>query len=402
MINVNDDIIVSLQHTGGSLWMGSSFHSDQTAVSGLMLLCQSLIGVKAMEERILVKLITILVPAYNEEEVLHQLYSRLTGVLNELPEYEFEMLFVNDGSKDRTLPILKGLREMDPRISYVDLSRNFGKETAMLAGFDHARGDALIILDADLQDPPELIPLMIDLWEQGYDDVFAKRNSRTGETWFKKWTSKKFYQILQKVSQIDIEEDTGDFRLLDKRCVEALRKMRETQRYTKGMFSWIGFNKKEIMFDRDARAAGTTKWNYAKLFDLAIEGITSFTTFPLRLSSFAGFIVSLLAFLYILVIVFKTIFFGEEITGYPSTMSVILFLGGIQMLSLGVIGEYLGRIFNETKNRPLYFVNDYNGERKFISSPVEASRSVIENRDYVLSSVETSEFTRDYQLNEKK
>ncbi len=382
--------------------MGSSCCPDKMPAFRLMLLCQSLIGIEAMKERILVKLITILIPAYNEEEVLHQLYTRLTNVLDELTDYQFEMLFINDGSKDRTLPILKGMREMDSRISYVDLSRNFGKETAMLAGFDHARGDALIILDADLQDPPELIPMMIDLWEQGYDDVFAKRNSRTGETWFKKWTSKKFYQILQKVSRIDIEEDTGDFRLLDKRCVEALRKMRETQRYTKGMFSWIGFNKKEIMFDRDARAAGTTKWNYSKLFDLAIEGITSFTTVPLRLSSFAGFIVSILAFLYILVIVFKTIFFGEEISGYPSTMSVILFLGGIQMLSLGVIGEYLGRIFNETKNRPLYFVNDYNGERQFISSPVDASGNIIESRDYVLSSVETSELARDYQFNEKK
>lgn len=331
------------------------------------------------------KLITILIPAYNEEEVLYQLYYRLNEVINKIENYRFEMLFLNDGSTDRTLPIIKELREQDPRVSYVDLSRNFGKETAMLAGFDYAEGDALIIIDADLQDPPELIPQMIELWEEGYDDVFAKRRSRTGETWFKKWTSKTFYRILQKVSRINIEEDTGDFRLLDKRCVIALRKMRETQRYTKGMFSWIGFNKKEIMFDRDPRAAGDTKWNYSKLMDLAIEGITSFTTFPLRISSFFGFLVSFLAFLYILFIVFKTIFFGEEITGYPSTMSVILFLGGIQMLSLGVIGEYLGRIFNETKNRPLYFINDYNGERKNI-----------------LSRFESLEDEREYQLSEKK
>lgn len=331
------------------------------------------------------KLITILIPAYNEEEVLHQLYQRLSRVVNKIPNYRFEMLFLNDGSTDRTLSIIKELRGKDSRVSYVDLSRNFGKETAMLAGFDYTQGDALIIIDADLQDPPELIPQMIELWEQGYDDVFAKRNSRTGETWFKKWTSKMFYRILQKVSRINIEEDTGDFRLLDKRCVIALRKMRETQRYTKGMFSWIGFNKKEIMFDRDPRAAGNTKWNYSKLMDLAIEGITSFTTFPLRLSSFFGFTVSLLAFLYIIFIVFKTLFFGEEITGYPSTMSVILFLGGIQMLSLGVIGEYLGRIFNETKNRPLYFINDYNGQRGSGLPEYEVLESLEVEREYQLN-----------------
>ncbi|MCP2033502.1 glycosyltransferase involved in cell wall biosynthesis [Planomicrobium sp. HSC-17F08] len=330
------------------------------------------------------KLITILIPAYNEEEVLYKLYYRLSEVVNQLTNYNFELLFVNDGSKDQTLPIIKELRAIDQRVSYIDLSRNFGKETAMLAGFDYAKGDALIIIDADLQDPPELIPRMIELWEQGYDDVFAKRKSRSGETWFKKWTSKTFYRILQKVSRIDIEEDTGDFRLLDKRCIIALRKMRETQRYTKGMFSWIGFNKKEIMFDRDPRAAGNTKWNYSKLMDLAIEGITSFTTFPLRISSFLGFIVSVLAFVFIFVIVFKTIFFGEEITGYPSTMSVILFLGGIQMLSLGVIGEYLGRIFNETKNRPLYFLNDYNGERDNVLPKVHTYESAVNERAYQL------------------
>lgn len=330
------------------------------------------------------KLITILIPAYNEEEVLYKLYYRLSEVVNQLTNYNFELLFVNDGSKDQTLPIIKELRAIDQRVSYIDLSRNFGKETAMLAGFDYAKGDALIIIDADLQDPPELIPQMIELWEQGYDDVFAKRKSRSGETWFKKWTSKTFYRILQKVSRIDIEEDTGDFRLLDKRCIIALRKMRETQRYTKGMFSWIGFNKKEIMFDRDPRAAGNTKWNYSKLMDLAIEGITSFTTFPLRISSFLGFIVSVLAFVFIFVIVFKTIFFGEEITGYPSTMSVILFLGGIQMLSLGVIGEYLGRIFNETKNRPLYFLNDYNGERDNVLPKVHTYESAVNERAYQL------------------
>ncbi|PEA76651.1 glycosyltransferase family 2 protein [Bacillus wiedmannii] len=309
------------------------------------------------------KTITILVPAYNEEEVLDQLYSRLTGVFQGIPNYNFEILFVNDGSKDRTLDIIKEFRVNDKRISYVDLSRNFGKETAMIAGLDHAIGDAVIIIDADLQDPPELIPEMIKYWEQGYDDVYAKRRSRSGESWAKKWTAGKFYSLLKKTTRIPIQENTGDFRLLDRRCVEALKKIRETQRYTKGMFSWIGYNKKEILFDRDPRAAGETKWNYFKLMDLAIEGITSFTTAPLRLASFMGFTVSFLAFIYMIWIIIKTLMYGESVNGYPSMMTAILFIGGVQLISIGIIGEYLGRIFNETKQRPLYFVDEYNDDK---------------------------------------
>ncbi|THE11344.1 glycosyltransferase [Bacillus timonensis] len=309
------------------------------------------------------KQITILIPAYNEEEVLHQLYQRLNTVADNVKKYSFEFLFVNDGSKDNTLNILKELRKHDRRISYVDLSRNFGKEIAMIAGFDYATGDAVVIIDADLQDPPELIPEMIYYWEQGYDDIYAKRRNRAGETWLKKWTANKFYGILQKTTKIEIQENTGDFRLLDRRCVNALREMRESQRYTKGMFSWIGFNKKEILFDRDPRAAGESKWNYFKLFDLAIEGLTSFTTAPLRISAFFGFTISFAAFIYMMWIIIKTLMWDEPVSGYPSLMTVILFLGGIQLLSLGVIGEYLGRIFNETKNRPLYYVNVYNDEK---------------------------------------
>ncbi|MGG0237124.1 glycosyltransferase family 2 protein [Bacillus rhizoplanae] len=309
------------------------------------------------------KTITILVPAYNEEEVLDQLYSRLTGVIESVPNYDFEILFVNDGSKDNTLNIIKEFRLRDNRISYVDLSRNFGKETAMIAGLDHAMGDAVIIIDADLQDPPELIPEMIQYWEQGYDDIYAKRRSRAGESWAKKWTAGKFYSLLKKTTRIPIQENTGDFRLLDRRCVEALKKIRETQRYTKGMFSWIGYNKKEILFDRDPRAAGETKWNYFKLMDLAIEGITSFTTFPLRLASFTGFTVSFFAFCYMVWIIIKTMIYGEPVSGYPSMMTAILFIGGVQLIAIGIIGEYLGRIFNETKNRPLYFVDEYNDDK---------------------------------------
>ncbi|UOE63015.1 glycosyltransferase family 2 protein [Priestia filamentosa] len=304
-----------------------------------------------------------MIPAYNEEDVLEQLYEKLTFVIEAIPNYDFELLFINDGSKDRTLEIIKEMRETDHRISYVDLSRNFGKEIGMMAGFDYAKGDAVIIIDADLQDPPELIPEMIKYWEQGYDDVFAKRRSRAGETWMKKWTAKTFYRVLQKITKIPVQENTGDFRLLDRRCIEALRTLRETQRYTKGMFSWIGYNKKEILFDRNPRAAGETKWNYKKLMDLAIEGITSFTTAPLRLSTYFGFTISLCAFIYMIFIIIKTLVVGEMVQGYPSLMTVMLFLGGIQLISLGIIGEYLGKIFTETKRRPLYFVDEYNNEK---------------------------------------
>jgi len=309
------------------------------------------------------KLITILIPAYNEESVLEHLYSRLYLVTEQQPNYNYEFLFINDGSRDNTLEVIKQLRENDSRISIIDLSRNFGKEIAMIAGFDYAKGDAIIIIDADLQDPPELIPQMLKFWEEGYDDVFARRNSRQGETWFKKWTSATFYKILQKVTRVPLQQDTGDFRLLDRRCIEALKQLRETQRYTKGMFSWIGFNKKEIRFDRDARFAGETKWNYFKLFDLAIEGITSFTITPLRLSAASGIIVSACAFIYMVWIIIKTLLYGNPVEGYPSLMAVMLFIGGIQLISLGIIGEYLGRVFNETKKRPLYFVNEYNNNK---------------------------------------
>lgn len=305
------------------------------------------------------KKISVLIPAYNEEEVLEPLYIRLGKLANDNKKYDFEFLFINDGSRDKTLEIIKDYANSDNRVSYINLSRNFGKEIAMIAGLDHVTGDATVIIDADLQDPPELIPKMIKYWEKGYDDVYAKRNSRNGETWFKKTSSKWFYQILQKTTSIPIQIDTGDFRLLDRRCVEALKQIRESQRYTKGMFSWIGYKKKEITYDRDPRAAGGTKWNYFKLFNFAIDGITSFTTAPLRISSFLGFIISLIAFVFIIIIVTKTLLFGDPVTGYPSLMAVVLFLGGIQLISLGIIGEYIGRIFNEVKQRPLYFIEEY-------------------------------------------
>ena len=315
-----------------------------------------------MEEK--KKLVTILVPAYNEEEVLHMLYERLKQLMDNNEKYDFEILFVNDGSKDKSLQIMQELREKDKRVCYLNLSRNFGKEIGMIAGLDYAKGDAVVIIDADLQDPPELIPEMLKYWEEGYDDIYAKRKSREGETWLKKMTSKMYYKILQAFTRIEIQKDTGDFRLLDRRCVEALKSMRETQRYTKGLFSWIGYNKKEILYDRDPRAAGKTKWNYGKLINLSIDGITSFTTSPLRWAAITGLLIPIVGFIYMIYIIIKTIATGIDVPGYASTMVVILFLGGIQLIFLGVIGEYLGRAFNETKHRPLYFIERYNETRE--------------------------------------
>jgi glycosyltransferase involved in cell wall biosynthesis len=309
------------------------------------------------------KKVSILIPAYNEQESLPQLYKKLVEVTDLLPQYEWEFMFVNDGSKDDTLEILTYLRNSDNRVNFVDLSRNYGKEVAMLAGFDYVTGDCMVIMDADLQDPPELMPEMLRHWESGFEDVYAKRRSREGETFLKRWTSKLFYSILQKMSRIPIQRDTGDFRLLDRRCIEALKQLRESQRYTKGMFSWIGFKKKEILFDRNPRIAGKTKWNYWKLMGLAIEGITSFSVAPLRLSTFLGLIISVLAFTYMLIIVIKSIIWEDPVGGYPSLMAVILFLGGLQLMFLGIIGEYLGRVFNETKNRPIYFIESFNGNK---------------------------------------
>lgn len=308
------------------------------------------------------KIISILVPCYNEEVVLNQFYQRLSQVITNIPQYDFQFMFINDGSKDQTLDIMRELHEKDSRVSYVNLSRNFGKEIAMIAGIDYLTGDAAIIMDADLQDPPELIPEMVSWWEKGYQDVSAKRRSRAGESFFKKWSSHAFYTILQKMSSVPMQRDVGDFRLLDKQCLNALRLMRESQRYTKGLFSWIGFEKKEVLFDRDARAAGKTKWNYWKLLNLAIEGITSFTIAPLRASAFVGCILAFIALLYMLFIVLRTLICGEDVPGYPSLVSIILFIGGIQLFFLGIIGEYLGRVFNESKFRPLYLVKDYNGQ----------------------------------------
>ena len=310
------------------------------------------------------KKISIIIPAYNEEESLPLLYKRLNKVTSNLKNYEFEMLFINDGSKDNTLKIIKELRSEDERVSYVDFSRNFGKEIAMIAGLDYAKGDCVIFIDADLQDPPELIPKLIEYWEEGYDDVYARRKSRKGETFLKKFTSKMYYNVLQSLTRVEIQKDTGDFRLLDRRCVNALKQLRETQRCSKSMFSWIGYNKKEVLFDRDPRIAGKTKWNYKKLIDLAIDGITSFTTSPLRLSTYIAIPTFLALIIYFIYVIIKCITQNIAIQAFQAIILLVLFFSGIQIMLFGIMGEYLGRIFNETKNRPLYFIKEYNGVRE--------------------------------------
>lgn len=274
------------------------------------------------------KKVSVLIPCYNEEASLPLLYTELAKVMDSCQSYDWEVLFINDGSRDNTLSVIKDLRQMDVRISYVDLSRNFGKENAMLAGFDYVTGDCMVIMDADLQDPPSLILDMLKYWEEGYEDVYAKRNNRGKETWLRRSFSLLFYKILKHSSRFDVLPNVGDFRLLDRSCIEALKKLRENERYTKGMFCWIGFKKKEIIFNRGDRVVGKSNWNYWSLFNLAIEGITSFTTTPLRLSTISGIIIAFLSLVLMLFYFFKAVIWGDPIQGFPTLVVLILFLGG--------------------------------------------------------------------------
>lgn len=309
------------------------------------------------------KKITILLPTYNEEASFQIIEQCMSQVLRDNPSYEWEFLFVNDGSTDNTLQQMIKLREKDNRYNYIDLSRNYGKEIAMMAGFDHAAGDALIIMDSDMQHPVDVIPEMLRYWEEGYDDVYAVRQG-SRESWFKRKSSSYYYRMLQRLTNVPIQKDTGDFRLLDRSCIEALRQMRETERNTKGMYSWIGFRKKGITYQQRERQQGESKWSILRLIGLAANGIMSYTIAPLRLSMLMGLVVSLCAFLYLIYIIIKTILFGDPVGGFPTIMVTILFLGGVQLISLGIIGEYLGKVFNETKSRPGYFINTINGQKK--------------------------------------
>lgn len=304
-----------------------------------------------------IPVISVVAPAYNEEEVLPEFHERLSHVFDNT-DLQLEVVYVNDGSCDLTLAIMNQLREKDARVTIVNLSRNFGKEIAMTAGIDNACGDAVVVIDTDLQDPPELIIPMVEHWKEGFDVVYAQRIARDGETWLKKLTSAAFYRTIQRVSGIDIPRDTGDFRLMSRRAVDALCRLRERHRFMKGLFAWVGFPQKALPYHRDKRFAGETKWNYFRLWNFAIEGITSFSTAPLKLASYLGILIATSAFVYACVIIFKTLMYGDRVQGYPSLMVVVLLLGGIQLASLGIIGEYLGRMFNEVKQRPLYLVQD--------------------------------------------
>ena len=304
------------------------------------------------------KSITILIPAYNEAESFEDIKRCMNQVINDNPNYTWQFLFINDGSTDQTLQLMIEAHHSDNRYHYIDLSRNYGKEIAIMAGLDHIDTDAVIMMDADMQHPIEIIPKMIKYWEEGYDDVYAQRE-KSDESWLKRYTSKLYYKILQKSTNIPIQKDTGDFRLLDKKCIDAIKEMRETDRNNKGMFSWIGYKKKGILYHQNERKHGKTKWSYYKLLNLALTGITSFTTVPLRFASIFGFFVSFLAFAYLTYIIIKTLIYGDPVQGYPTLMVTILFLGGIQLIALGIIGEYLSHIFNETKKRPGYFIREY-------------------------------------------
>lgn len=304
------------------------------------------------------KKITILIPVYNEEKVLDQLLARVVKVINQLNHYQFQLLFVDDGSSDNTMAIIKDAHSTYDFIDYVELSRNFGKETAMLAGFDYADGDAVVIMDADLQHPPEMIEEMTYWWEEGYEDVYTVRKQRNEESAIRRYFSKLYYKLLTTLSNEPVYPSAGDFRLLDRKVVEALRRMRETERNTKGLYAWVGFRKKELTYEEGLRAAGETKWSFRNLISLAVNGITSYSTVPLRIWSIIGLVISGLSFLFLIVEMFKVLFFQDAVSGYPTLIAFVVFLGGIQLISLGVIGEYLAKVFTETKDRPAYFVRD--------------------------------------------
>ena len=300
-------------------------------------------------------LLSVVVPVFNEQDVLTEFHRRLSAVLDGLA-LDAEVVYVNDGSADASMALLAALHERDPRVAVIDLSRNFGKEAAMSAGLDVADGDAVVLIDADLQDPPELIEQMLQTWREGYDVVLMRRRVRANESWLKKATSHAFYRVISRMGTIPIPEDVGDFRLLSRRAVAALRRLPERSRFMKGLFAWIGYPTRELLYDRDGRFAGDSKFNYWRLWNFALEGITSFSAAPLKSASYFGMAIALVAFAYGLFIMLKTLLYGDPVQGFPTLVTLVLFLGGLQLVALGVIGEYLARMFVEVKQRPLYLV----------------------------------------------
>lgn len=302
--------------------------------------------------------LTVVVPVFNEEEVLPVFHRRLVNALTGV-QGGWEVVYIDDGSTDNSHQILKQLRLLTPHVGIARFSRNFGKEEAMSAGLRLARGDAVIIIDADLQDPPELIPAMLAAWSNGADMVNMRRRHRRGESWLKKATAHAFYRIINRLSEVPIPEDVGDFRLLSRRAVDALNLLSERNRFMKGMFAWIGYPQITLDYDRDGRAAGQTKWRYWRLWNFAIEGITGFSIAPLKAATYLGFACAAAAFIYGLYFLFKTLFLGDAVRGFPTLIVTVLFLGGLQLMAMGVIGEYLGRLFVESKRRPLYLLEEY-------------------------------------------
>lgn len=307
------------------------------------------------------KKISLIVPCFNEEDSLTPFIDVIKSIFNQIPQYDYEIVFINDGSFDKTREIIIDLSKTDSKIKLVDLARNFGKEIALTAGLDYSTGDAVIPMDVDMQDPPEVILEFVKKWEEGYDVVYGIRASRNGDSFMKKFTAFLFYRVINFLSDTSIPKDTGDFRLMDRKVVEVLSTMKEKHRFMKGIFAWVGFNQIGINYVRNPRLAGTSKFNFVKLFALAWEGITSFSVRPLRLASFSGFIISVIAFFYGTYIVVRSALMGSDVPGYPSLIAIILFLGGIQLISIGLLGEYTGRIYSETKGRPLYIINQTHG-----------------------------------------
>lgn len=299
--------------------------------------------------------LSFVVPCYNEESNIRVLYGRIVAVMALCPE-TWECVCVNDGSRDDTLSALMALQDQDSRVRVIDLSRNFGKEAALTAGLDHARGEAAIPLDADLQDPPELIPELVARWRAGYDVVNAVRLSREGESLLKRASAHAFYRVFNRVTKVPIPEDTGDFRLLSRPVLDALRQLPERRRFMKGLFAWVGFRTTSVSYHRAPRQAGQTTWSYVRLWRFALDGILSFSDAPLRIASYLGLVVSALSLLYALDLLVQTLLFGNPVKGYPSLMVAILFLGGVQLLALGIIGEYLARAYDEGKGRPVYII----------------------------------------------
>ncbi|RMH88612.1 glycosyltransferase [Lysobacter pythonis] len=303
--------------------------------------------------------LTVVVAAFNEAEALPLLHARLMPVLDGLDGIEARVLYVDDGSGDGTWATMRRLAAGDRRVALLRLSRNFGKEAALTAGLDQVREGAAMILDADAQDPPELIPRFVEKWREGCDNVYGRRIERAGESFAKRATASMFYRVIGRLSRTPIPEDTGDFRLLSPRALAALRELRERHRFMKGLFGWVGFNGAEIAYEREARVAGKSKFNFWKLWNFALEGITSFSTVPLRVATYLGIATAFVAFGYGVFVVGKALAYGDRVAGWPTMMAVILFLGGVQLIALGMIGEYLGRLYTEVKRRPLYLVADW-------------------------------------------